>query len=237
LRGASKEAPEVDVVLGRKDLYAALQVHQQAHPLVIKAAYRTLMGPLKNHPDLGGDASQAQMLNEAYEVLSDPASREVYDGLRRAVQSPRARPSDADPYARLKEIEAALAAEYRAVRDTPLAALGDLVLEGAPPFRNRLIFRVVDPFVPSAWKEVFALSRLAGLRRPAFLPASDAVVVVTDRVKDRESFLRQAAHYSDSSPWRWKARSVTLLEGDHLHVNHLLFVPHQLRALRRLIPR
>ena len=224
-------------VLGRKDLYVMLQVHRRAHPLVIKAAYRTLMGPLRNHPDLGGDVSRAQALNEAYETLADPDSRRAYDRLADAAAPPRARTSGIDPFTRLRKIEAEMAPEYRAVRGTPLAALGDLVLESAAPFRNRLIFRVVDPLVPSAWREVFALSRLAGLRRPAFLPASDAVVVVADRVKDREDFLRQAAGYSDSSPWKWKARSVALIEGDHLYVSHLPSLPHELRALRRLFSR
>lgn len=227
----------MDAVVGRKNLYTMLQVHPRAHPLVIKAAYRTLMGPLRNHPDLGGDVSRAQTINEAYETLTDPDRRRAYDRLISSPASPRVGTSGTDLFSRLSKIEAGMAPEYRAIRGTPLAALGDLVLEGAAPFRNRLIFRVFDPFVPSAWREALVLSRVAGLRRPAFLPASDAVVIVADRVKDREGFLRQAAGYSDSSPWRWKARSVALLEGDHLYVSHLLSVPHELRALRRLFSR
>lgn len=227
----------MDALLGRKDYYTTLQVHPRAHPQVIKAAYRTLMGPLRNHPDIGGDVAVAQAINEAYETLSDPACRKAYDKLSVATPPSRVPSRGTDLRARLRRIEAGMAPGYQAVRNSPLAALGDLALEGAAPFRNRLIFRIFDPFVPSAWKEIFALSRLAGLRRPALLPASDAVVVVADRVKDREGFLRQAAHYSDSSPWGWKARSVALLEGDHLYVNHLLSLPHELRALQRLFSR
>ena len=42
----------------------------------------------RKHPDLGGDAEEATMINEAYEVLSDPARRESYDStLTRAGRS------------------------------------------------------------------------------------------------------------------------------------------------------
>lgn len=39
---------------------------------VIKASYRTLMGPLRHHPDRGGEHEAAALLNEVYAVLSDP---------------------------------------------------------------------------------------------------------------------------------------------------------------------
>lgn len=59
--------------------YEVLQVSKEAAPEMIAAAYRTLMSKLKKHPDLGGDASEAALINEAYETLSDPAKRVRYD--------------------------------------------------------------------------------------------------------------------------------------------------------------
>jgi hypothetical protein len=63
-----------------KDYYAILQVHLRAEPEVIEAAYRRLSR--KYHPDVSGEADAGQRmreLNEAFEVLSDPARRRAYD--------------------------------------------------------------------------------------------------------------------------------------------------------------
>jgi len=46
---------------------------------VIRASFRTLMRELRQHPDLGGDSSEATLLNEAYETLRDPTLRASYD--------------------------------------------------------------------------------------------------------------------------------------------------------------
>jgi hypothetical protein len=63
----------------RRNYYRVLHVQPEAPLEVIKASYRTLMSTLRQHPDLGGDHAAAQLLNEAYEVLSDPARRAAYD--------------------------------------------------------------------------------------------------------------------------------------------------------------
>ena len=66
-----------------KDYYAILQVHPRAEPEVIEAAYRRLSR--KYHPDVGGQADAGQRmreLNEAFEVLGDPARRSAYDRTR-----------------------------------------------------------------------------------------------------------------------------------------------------------
>ncbi len=63
-----------------KDYYAILQVHPRADPEVIEAAYRRLTR--KYHPDVSGQADAGQRmreLNEAFEVLGDPARRRAYD--------------------------------------------------------------------------------------------------------------------------------------------------------------
>lgn len=63
-----------------KDYYRVLQVHPQAGPEVIQAAYRRLAR--NYHPDTAGDAGDdaaMQELNEAYAVLSDAQKRATYD--------------------------------------------------------------------------------------------------------------------------------------------------------------
>jgi len=67
----------------RPDFYAILQVHPQAEPEVIDAAYRRLAA--KYHPDVNRDSMAAErmkQINAAYEVLSDPAKRRSYDAGR-----------------------------------------------------------------------------------------------------------------------------------------------------------
>ncbi|MCL0069428.1 DnaJ domain-containing protein [Dehalococcoidia bacterium] len=65
------------------DYYAVLQVRPQADREVIGAAYRRLAA--KYHPDVNPSpdaADKMKQLNEAYEVLSDPARRAAYDRSR-----------------------------------------------------------------------------------------------------------------------------------------------------------
>jgi curved DNA-binding protein CbpA len=71
----------------RRNYYRVLHVQPDAHPAVIRTAYRTLMQTLRLHPDLGGDGAAASLITEAYAVLSDPVRRAQYDAqldLRRA---------------------------------------------------------------------------------------------------------------------------------------------------------
>ncbi len=78
------------------DYYAILQVHPNAHLEVIKRAYRTIIGLLQSHPDLGGSHEQAVQVNEAYAVLSDASTRKAYDDARR--QREAAQAASAMPY-------------------------------------------------------------------------------------------------------------------------------------------
>lgn len=62
-----------------RNYYRILHVQPDAPLEVIKASYRTLMGKLRLHPDLGGSHRDAQLINEAYETLSGPQKRAEYD--------------------------------------------------------------------------------------------------------------------------------------------------------------
>lgn len=63
----------------RLNYYQLLHVQPDAPVEIIRASYRTLLLKLGQHPDLGGDHWGAVRLNEAYEILTDPAKRAKYD--------------------------------------------------------------------------------------------------------------------------------------------------------------
>src|SRR5947208_10345738 len=66
-----------------KDYYASLGVPRTASADEIKKAFRKLAR--EHHPDVAKDKKKAEErfkeINEAYEVLSDPAKRKKYDEL------------------------------------------------------------------------------------------------------------------------------------------------------------
>lgn len=72
----------------RRNYYRVLHVQPDAPAEVIRAAYRALMA--RAHPDAGGDADTAAMLNAAWEVLGEPASRARYDAERAVRAADRA---------------------------------------------------------------------------------------------------------------------------------------------------
>src|ERR1022692_2154607 len=71
--------PLVDAV----DYYEVLQVSQNAEPETIHRVYRIMAARI--HPDnpQTGDSERFLLFNEAYEVLSDPEKRALYDVARR----------------------------------------------------------------------------------------------------------------------------------------------------------
>lgn len=59
------------------DYYSTLGVSRSASQDEIKAAYRKLA--MKHHPDRGGDEATFKKISEAYDVLSDPQKKQVFD--------------------------------------------------------------------------------------------------------------------------------------------------------------
>lgn len=59
------------------DYYDTLQIPKNASTDEIKKAYRRLAGI--HHPDKGGDTSEFQKIQQAYETLSDPQKKQQYD--------------------------------------------------------------------------------------------------------------------------------------------------------------
>ena len=79
-----------------QDHYAVLQVHPEAEPEVIAAAYRSLAQLY--HPDRNPSPEAGPrmvQINLAYEVLRDPERRAAYDN-RRRVQALEARAYEGD---------------------------------------------------------------------------------------------------------------------------------------------
>ena len=73
----------------KRDAYEVLNIRDDAHPVVIRAAYRALAA--LHHPDSNADGratGRMAELNDAYAQLRTPELRLVYDRLRSAGDAP-----------------------------------------------------------------------------------------------------------------------------------------------------
>ena len=77
-RAPPARAPPPSTAQGdNSKFYDILGVSKTADAAEIKKAYRK--AAIKNHPDKGGDPEKFKEVTGAYEVLSDPEKREIYD--------------------------------------------------------------------------------------------------------------------------------------------------------------
>ncbi len=165
------------------NLYRTLQVDPAAEEIVIRAAYRALMK--RYHPDRGGDAAYARMLNAAYATLADPVARQAYDRmmlLRRPAAEP-ARPASHDrPLGGTRSLVQDLGEEVfrRFVPDFPdgLAGVWDFtgVLADAP--RHRIWLKRFWRGDATEARAYLAAIEAARLSRPLWAWGSDFFVAV-----------------------------------------------------------
>lgn len=59
------------------DYYSTLGLKRGATDAEIKKAYRTMA--MKHHPDRGGDEAMFKKVSEAYDILSDPSKKQMFD--------------------------------------------------------------------------------------------------------------------------------------------------------------
>lgn len=193
------ETPPPEVPLP-DDYYERLQVTPSADPEVIAAAYRRLS--LKYHPDRNPDGGRAMaLLNEAFEVLNDPARRRAYDADRRP------KPATSGPESAAQH---STAREDPGFVDPPLHPIPDEpshgVLEDSRPFNPNIslpglivLYGICGPIA------VYGLLSCIGLR--ILLPlagtfAALAFVAINRRVVSKD--VRRYVHADENGP-KWMA--------------------------------
>jgi len=98
------------------DAYQTLQLHENAHPVLVTQAFRVLAAMY--HPDNGesGDRAEFERVVQAYRLLSDPVRRAAYD---------RERSSEPDVRPRARDGGAPKPATERRLRSLILTTLYD----------------------------------------------------------------------------------------------------------------
>ena len=131
----------------QKNYYKILQLDPSADPEVIAAAYRKLAN--KYHPDKNSSAdakSQMQAINEAHDVLKDPALRAEYDA---EIAGDEANVSSEPP--RFEPVLREISVDGVDPRHPSVAFTLDLRQVGGPKFIPGLHQIYIDPKPPWDW--------------------------------------------------------------------------------------
>ena len=216
---------------GRRDYYRLLQVDPEAHPEILRAAYRTLLRVLRKHPDLGGDEAQARLLIEAYETLSNPQRRAAYNVWLRSHSTAQAAASGLP--AEVKAFIRTALSGYVDAPAAPFASRFDLVLDAPAPGMERIYAKGFPQLARAQWPTAFTLCRAVGIGHTGLLPSTNVILFASDRVEDLADFLAEATHYS--AHWAWTRRFIALCSYPpmRLHPGAGRLSPPSLRRLEK----
>ncbi|MBK6385873.1 MAG: DnaJ domain-containing protein [Rhodoferax sp.] len=122
----------------RRNLYRILHVQPEAPVEVIRASYQTLVAILGMRPGKGGDPETAELINEAWAVLGDPAKRVAYDkSLRLAIHRQEIEGHPSDPGQGLTKPARAAAAPDLQAKPPVSGKPGVPVVASGCPFCSR----------------------------------------------------------------------------------------------------
>jgi hypothetical protein len=224
----------------RPDYYQILQVAPDAHPEVIRSAYRTLLRVLGKHPDLGGDTGEARRIIDAYATLRDPRRREAYDQWLRVHGRPTARPPAAVPAEpelppSMNWLRAALP-EYTFAFRAPFARSFDLVLERPTWLAPRVYGKAFAQITRAQWPLIFVLCEAIRVARRGLLPSSDTIVLAAPYVEEMPQLLREAWHHSAHWAWSRTLIAVCTLDPPRVHRGRIVVPSAALRCLESRLP-
>jgi curved DNA-binding protein CbpA len=199
------------------DHYRTLQIQRNAHPEVVRAAFRTLLRVLGKHPDLGGGEADARRIIEAYETLADPERRQAYDlwlqahSARRPVRGRWGLAPGVATWIRI------VLPGHREAPEAPFAGRFDLVLRGPGPLGGHVYVRGYTTFRPVHWPAILTLGRAIRLVRTGVLPSTDLLLIAASAATEMERFLEEVERRDEGRGWNRCVTAVCTLSPLGLH--------------------